>query len=39
VPEDIELAGDEETFRIVVTYDTKGLFGTIKGEQEFVVAK
>jgi hypothetical protein len=40
VPEDLPLDGDEETFTITVTYDTRELYGTVIGIRRFtIVAK
>jgi len=37
VPDDIELEGDEETFTITATYDTRELYGTVTGTREITV--
>jgi len=37
VPSDLKLSGDQETFTIEVTYDTRELYGTVKGKREIVV--
>jgi hypothetical protein len=39
VPNDLKLSGEEETFTITVTYDTRELYGTVKGEREVVVGR
>jgi hypothetical protein len=39
VPNDLQLSGDEETFTIEVTYDTRELYGTVKEEREIVVRR
>jgi hypothetical protein len=37
VPKDLKLDGEQETFTIEVTYDTRELYGTVKGRREIVV--
>ena len=37
MPEDFEVAGDEETLTIEVTYDTRKLYGTVTGSRDIIV--
>jgi hypothetical protein len=37
VPEDLKLSGNEETFAITVTYDTRELYGTVTGTRQFTI--
>jgi hypothetical protein len=37
VPEDLKLNGNEETFTITVTYDTRELYGTVTGARQFTI--
>jgi hypothetical protein len=37
VPEDLKLSGNEETFRITVTYETRELYGKVMGTRQLVV--
>jgi len=39
VPNSLKLDGDQETFTIEATYDTRELYGTVKGQREFVICK
>jgi hypothetical protein len=39
VPERLLIKGDEETFRIEVTFDTGELYGTITASREFIISK
>jgi len=39
VPNDLKLSGDRETFTIEVVYDTRELYGTVKGRREVVICK
>ena len=39
VPEELKLDGDEETFTITVTYDTRELYGTVTGTRTFAVCR
>jgi hypothetical protein len=37
VPNDLKIDGEQETFTIEVTYDTRELYGTVKGKREIIV--
>jgi hypothetical protein len=39
VPNDLKLDGDQESFTITVTYDTKELYGTVTGSREVTVCR
>jgi len=39
VPEDLKLNGDQETFTVTVTYDTRDLYGTVSAKREFTVCR
>jgi len=39
VPNDLKLSGGRETFTIEVTYDTRELYGTLKGKREITVSR
>jgi hypothetical protein len=39
VPNDLKLDGNQETFTIVVTYDTHELYGTVTGKRQITVGR
>jgi hypothetical protein len=39
VPKDLRLSGNQETFTIMVTYDTRDLYGTVVGKREITVVR
>jgi hypothetical protein len=39
VPNDLKLDGDEETFTVEVTYDTRELYGTVTGKRQITISR
>jgi hypothetical protein len=39
VPDDLKLTGDQETFAITVTYDTRELYGVVTATREFTIGR
>jgi hypothetical protein len=39
VPENLKLNGDQETFTVTVTYDTRDLYGSVSARREFTVCR
>ncbi len=39
MPEDLEIEGGEETFDVIVKYDTKELYGEVIGKRPVVICR
>jgi len=39
VPNDLKLDGDQETFTVEVTYDTRELYGIVVGRHQITVSR